>query len=85
MRIVVLTPETPEEKGHSIRLAFPNCFLAVMKWKWVWRFLPRGDLSLTPEAAALLYDTLIAWRKENGPLTLVEVDTRDGEHIRVTL
>ncbi|MGN0999508.1 MAG: hypothetical protein ACI4PO_08150 [Faecousia sp.] len=85
MNIVVQTPQTPEENGHSIRLWLPNGFLAVLKWKWAWRFLPEEVSFLTPETAASLYDVLKAWRKENGPLTLVEVDTADGEHVRVTL
>lgn len=85
MKITVLTPRTPEEKGHRIRLWLPTGCLAVLKWKWVWRYIPEENAHLTPEQAAALYDVLRAWKRENGPLTLVEVDTADGEHIRVTL
>jgi hypothetical protein len=44
-----------------------------------------GELPFNSEAAGLIISALARWRKEHGPLNLVDIDCANGDKVLITL
>lgn len=85
MRIKVKSPELK----HGIHLIIPNSLLGA---KWVWRLVLRqagggegGEAppGLSPESIGDIKRALRKYVRQNGHFNLVEVDSAEGEEVRI--
>lgn len=81
MIIRIKQNKSEESKGRNIFFPVP---LFVFKWRFVREQLSK-ELEGFETVVPLLIDALREYKRKNGHWTLVEVDTADGESIRIEM
>lgn len=75
MRIRVIAPREDTDKQFRLFLPVP---IGIVRWRFIWRFLPEEARRYAPVAAELVR-ALKQYKRENGSWNLVEVNRADGK------